>query len=571
MTPKTFLDYYLIGDSVSTMENAKLKIILSFFLVLVFCLIGQTGTVRAYGERLRVNAPLVAPDGSSTMIYDYMQKTAIFWFGEVTNSNNYIETKTGYDNDILAIYSVVFDKYIYSEAADETSITDWDSLVYFIDLDGNQSKTEIDTRSYRFDIQAGRHGTQQNAVYRGDSGGNWQKIDKELNFGDLDTSKITIKKGYRGGDRDNSRAWAVGLYLPWSQLGMSEPPVGNIWSFAMIAYDRDNLDGTRGGTPQYWPKNNFNARNPSDWGELKFLNKKFLNWDESGSSPGNGGESYNLSYTPQAYKSGTEKTVVIRHGLDGDVIEDTCVGASEVLCSGDDLYNFGEGLNSWGGNTSSEYFHIQNQGDPADWPCFSKIYLRFPLAKLSVNKAIVSAKLKLHYQLKTSGGTQGIRSLIQAFSVGNNLRNSSFWTEDNLSWNRTPFSIENLAGRWGDRTGSSTGDWNNLPLWEWDVSRAISGFKNEDFISFALYSADTESNTGKQFVRSESFETWGDQEQRPTLEIIYADPVDIPACQYDYIKDETRDVKDLLYLLSNWGAGFSVQELLGLLENWGEC
>jgi len=65
-----------------------------------------------------------------------------------------------------------------------------------------------------------------------------------------------------------------------------------------------------------------------------------------------------------------------------------------------------------------------------------------------------------------------------------------------------------------------------LPAWEWDVSSAVYEAIKEgsQYVSFSLYSADTEYHTGKQFVQSNDFPDWGDQSQRPTLEVTVASP-----------------------------------------------
>ena len=97
--------------------------------------------------------------------------------------------------------------------------------------------------------------------------------------------------------------------------------------------------------------------------------------------------------------------------------------------------------------------------------------------------------------------------------------------DTNITWNNVPLPLQNLAGTWGDRTGNELG-WDNLPAWEWDVSSAVYEAIKEgsQYVSFSLYSADTEYHTGKQFVQSNDFPDWGDQSQRPTLEVTVASP-----------------------------------------------
>ena len=93
------------------------------------------------------------------------------------------------------------------------------------------------------------------------------------------------------------------------------------------------------------------------------------------------------------------------------------------------------------------------------------------------------------HKFPTGGGTEGERSMIQVFVTENSLRNSSTsWTKNNLCWNNAPLSLENVAGTWVDRTGQAETGWDNLPVYEWDVSRSIPKMIPGENISFALYS-----------------------------------------------------------------------------------
>jgi hypothetical protein len=482
----------------------------------------------AADPRPRMFVPRIVPDDGSGEIWNYKQRSVIFWFGRVDVRNDHVQCRAGYGDALLMMHCAVFDREIYDEAAD-TSVRDWDALALYIDLDGDPEKTAIDDRSLLIEAQAHRQGTDQSAIYRGQAGA-W--VDSGLAVGTSPTETpdlISLEKAYRGEERDQSRGWHINFYIPWSVLGYDGPPLAageSLWNVALTAYDRDSLDGSLRGDPQAWPGGGFDELDPSQWGTWEFLDGRFLGWEESGAAPGAGRPAYAIAYTPEPYASASETTVTIRAGLDSDVIENASVGASEMLCSGDDDYNFGTGENSWGGNLDRAFFHIQDQEDYADWPCFAKIYLKFPLAKLPDGKVVVSATLRMHHSMPTSGGDQGYRSLVQAFHVGNFLRDGvTPWTAANITWNEAPLAVENLSGFWGDRTGMSETGWDNLPEWTWDVSRAVARAAGDDAVSFALYSADSEYHTGKMFVQSSDFPDWGDPGQRPTLEITFADPL----------------------------------------------
>jgi len=478
--------------------------------------------------RPRFFVPRVVPDDGGEAIWNVKQRMAIFWFGRVDVRNDHVQCRAGISDVLLMMQCAVFDREIYDEAPDATSLQDWDTLRLYFDLDGDPAKTAVDERSFFIDAQAHRHGTEQTAIHRG-SAGTW--VDAGVAFAaDCEgaADRICLGKAYRGGERDESRGWHINYFIPWSVLGLAGPPVGagdSLWNVALSVHDRDSLDGSLHGDPQTWPGAGFDALDPSTWGTWEFLDGHFLSWEESGAATGAGRPAYSVAYAPPPYQVGTETTLTIRAGVEGDVVENASVGASETLCSGDDAYNFGSGENSWGGNVDRNYFHVQDQEDYADWPCFAKIFLKFPLARLPAGKVVVSATLRLHHSMPTSGGDQGYHSLIQVFHVANFLRDGTTpWDATNITWNDAPLAIENLAGFWGDRTGMMETGWDALPEWSWDVGRAVGRAGGDSHVSFALYSADSEYHTGKQFVQSSDFPDWGDPSQRPTLEIVCADP-----------------------------------------------
>ncbi|MBN1770445.1 MAG: DNRLRE domain-containing protein, partial [Deltaproteobacteria bacterium] len=418
---------------------------------------------------------------------------------------------------------------IYDEAPEPAAIPEWDALAWSFDLDGDPDKTALDEHSFRLVAQAGRHGTDRTALLRGD-GGAWTDVDLPLGDDVAATpDRVCVRKGYRGEGRDDSRGWHIDAYVPWTAVGLEGPPEGSsaFWNAALTAFDRDDLAGTLRGAPQHWPGAGYDETDPSTWATWEFLGAPFLGRVESGAVPGAGRPAYAVAHAVPPHVPGTETTVAIREGVEGAVVESAAVGASERLCSGDDDYNFGDGPGSFGGTTGREYFHVQNQEDYADWPCFARIYLKFPLARLPAGKVVLSAVLRLHHSMPTGSGDQGAWSLVQAFAVPAFLRDGvTPWTSANVTWNDGPPAVENCAGFWGDRTGMMETGWDDLPAWHWDVGRAVARAvaDGSTHAAFALYSADSEYHTGKQFVRSGDFSDWGDPTQRPTLEVVVADP-----------------------------------------------
>ena len=92
---------------------------------------------------------------------------------------------------------------------------------------------------------------------------------------------------------------------------------------------------------------------------------------------------------------------------------------------GDKVCGAPYGPDYWPGWGNANYagedqINIQNQWDIADWPCFSKYYVTFPLDALPKGKLITSATLTM-YMFGTAGGGQWGEPpdfYIQAFTVG---------------------------------------------------------------------------------------------------------------------------------------------------------
>jgi hypothetical protein len=197
------------------------------------------------------------------------------------------------------------------------------------------------------------------------------------------------------------------------------------------------------------------------------------------------------------------------------VVEDGAVGGHTVC---------GEGLDPWTewGETPQagfDQFNIQNQADIADWQCFSKFYITFPLDSLPPDGTIRSASIILH-QFGGSGTHPDCpslpnRSLIQVFSIG------SDWDPRTLTWNNAPAPIENLGGTWVDPVSDFVG-WPGIE-YRWDVTGAAArAHLGREPLRLAFYSADSGCHSGKYFSASETGE-WN-VAARPSLEIEWGAP-----------------------------------------------
>jgi hypothetical protein len=202
--------------------------------------------------------------------------------------------------------------------------------------------------------------------------------------------------------------------------------------------------------------------------------------------------------------------VTIRQGLDGAVVMDAHVGGHSDCGDpyGPDYFD------GWGSANYAGYsqFNIQNQWDVADWPCFSKYYVTFPLDLVPPGQEIVSAALRLHVFGNASGSPAPGDSLIQVMTIGEG------WNENSITWNNAPLATENVGSTWVATVPPGT-PWPGVP-YEWDVSRSVAeAYAAGSPLRLALFEGDTQYHSGKYFSSSDTGE-WN-AVARPTLEVVY--------------------------------------------------
>jgi hypothetical protein len=191
-------------------------------------------------------------------------------------------------------------------------------------------------------------------------------------------------------------------------------------------------------------------------------------------------------------------------------------GTTDNLCPGNSNYIW----NEWGTDNfaGAANFNVQNQSDVADWPCFAKYYVTFPLDEIPPDRPILSATLRLHQFGNAGGGDWGETqsSLIQVFTV------TEEWEEERLAWNNAPLPAENVSTTWVDPVTSFPG-WPGSAS-EWDVSRAVAqAYTAGEPLRLALYEADSAYHSGKYFVSSDTGD-WN-AEGRPTLSVVYGEAI----------------------------------------------
>ncbi len=423
----------------------------------------------------RINAPLFG----GTIPFE---QTAIAWFGKVSPTQNYADIRVGANGSELYVYLAVFDRALwYDESPTPQTLTQWDAVTLLLDTSGGNV---LSSASWRFVAQLyGEPSPERRAVYRG-SGSGWQAV----------SVPFQAIPGWRGNalndDSDSDRGWAMGFTIPFSSLGLaSAPPIGTTWRMAVILHDRDALAGPP--LPdQSWPPS-ASPNSPACWG---FLNYGIL----AHLAPG----------------APTGSLTIRRPTQDSPLVPDADVGGTIAnQCPGDEYHIW----NEWGNRNDGHApnFNIQNQSDVADWPCFAKYYVTFPLDGIPRGKVILTATLTLHQFGSAGGPGQAQPSWIQVLIA------SGDWQEETITWNNAPLAYENIGGSWVPPLAQFPG-WPGVAR-KWDVSYAVArAYARGEPLRLVLYEADGAYHSGKYFVSSDTG-GWN-VEGRPRLDVTWRNP-----------------------------------------------
>jgi hypothetical protein len=421
----------------------------------------------------RINAPSF--DGEIVF-----QKTAIFWFGKVTPSENYTDVRIGYNASELFVHLAIFDRSTwYDKTPTPSTFNEWDSASLYLNLSG--------VSAYRFDGQLNAWGERDafQASYI-KTGTSWVPL----------AVPFTTETGWRGDapnvETQEDRGWRITYRIPFTSLGLSAaPPEGATWNLGVSVSDRDDDIGTP--IPEKsWPEE-LESDQPASWGQLVF------------GLPGD-----------QAAAATTAESVVIRHGLGGTTVVDGTVGGGTDCGAKAVQADF---FTEWGETNyaGAHQVNVQNQYDVSDWPCFSKVYFTFPLDQVPEGKTVLSATLTVYQFSNAGGGDYGIPpgSWIQVSKV------KESWNEATLTWNNAPGAWENIGSTWVDWIQSPV-PWPGIPR-SWDVSAAVAeAYSAGEPVSLVLYSPDTAQHSGKYFTSSETGD-WNET-GRPTLEVTIGNP-----------------------------------------------
>jgi len=463
------------GQSYALIRPLPVVVCLLIALVARLGVLVQPTNAQTPNPLRRVNAPYF--DGEVRV-----PEMAIFWFGQVNSTDNYADVGIGYNDRYLRIRISVFDRYLWYDTTHSSELAKWDGATLYLDLEGDGGSV-LDADDYRFIAQLNAGGVRDDyqMASRGD-GSSWVTV----------SVPFTTTAGWRGdfnnnGSDHDDRGWVLNFYIPFASLGLSGPPAdGTRWGLAFAMHDRDNAPGSPPIADKRWPEAAQGIQ-PITWGRLMF----------------------NLpSYQPPSVPVGG--TASIRHNLEGATVTDASVGGYAVCGQGVDFWTEWGYTNEAFYNTERSDFNIQNQTDVADWPCFSKYYVTFPLDSLLSGKVVLSATLTLHQFGNAGGPGQAEPSLIQVLTVAED------WDEATLAWNNAPLAVENVATAWVNPIADFPG-WPGVPR-VWDVSRAVAeAYVAGEPLRLALYQAYGAYHSGKYFVSSNTGD-WNAQ-GRPTLTV----------------------------------------------------
>jgi hypothetical protein len=444
-------------------------------------------TAPVYPDTRRVNVPYF-----ETQVP--FSQAAIFWFGKISSSENYADVRVGYTSTALLVRVSVFDRLLWIDRSPTPAdLLNWDAVSLMLDT-ATVPNQHLTPTAYRFDAQLSEMAvdrTDRQAAYRGNNGV-WQ----------LSNIPFTTTSGYRwessttGGlnNGENNRGWMLTYEIPFNSLGQAAPPLpGQIWKIGILLADRESETSSVVDLKN-WPES-ISTTFPTTWGEIHF-----------------GLADYAAPPIPVA------GSTTIREGLNGAVVPDAALGGTiqsfvNFHCPFDPSFIWNEWADVNYG--SAPDFSIQNQADLADWPCFSKYYVTFPLEQIPAGKVILDAQLILH-QFGGSDPTDAENSLIQILSVRED------WNESTITWNNAPLPVENIAQTWVIPTVFP--GWPGLAYY-WDVSLAAArAYANGEPLRLAVYSADGAIHSGKYFVSSEGGDWDAGQVSRPTLTIQWGNP-----------------------------------------------
>jgi hypothetical protein len=403
-------------------------------------------------------------------------QTAIFWFGAVSSTSNYVDVRIGYNSNELYVDLQIVDRYLWYDPNTQAPNLNYgdDASIY---LNTGNPGTTLDSHSYRF--QAAVNGYKQRTNYQ-------QAYTPNGNTWTAANIPFTATFGWRGHGFNGlqDRGWSMTYHIPFASLGISgAPSKGTLWELAVQVHNRDDAANTP--IPDKWWPLSAGATDPSSWGDISF-----------------GMPAY------QAPPASNISTYTVRNKLNNQVVTDGMVGGS--LGCGNNVKDDWTQLENQS-YPGAVHINIQNEADISDWNCFSKFYITFPLSSLPQGKGLISAKVTLYEYGNSGVQGQPNPSYIQVGVINQN------WNPATLTWNNAPLLQENIESILVPTKSKPTIPWPGLAI-TWDVSLAAAqAYAAGQPLRLVFYSTDDQHNSGKYFTSS-SIGDW-DANGRPTLQV----------------------------------------------------
>ncbi len=458
-------------------------------------------TALALATQQTVNMPFfdhTESSGVGALTDQQWTESGILWFGvnqQGPMSRNYADVRFAYSAVGLHMRATPIDYYLWypDDPPMNIDLTQWDSISIQVDTNFDRSG-QPKSSAYQFLTAAaiwvnpGKPG-QYRREARG-TGSGWDQ-NWSTSWSDFYGMTWSTNPGPNNNGGELDYGGDVQMTIPWSAFGLSAPPAPGVrWALSVSMYDRDGPNSGDVMPRSDWPEFSDPA-NPSTWGVLNF------------GRPNGGGD------------TGTERgRVTIRNATRTDTtVQDAWVGGGGN-CSGG---HNGGGDTNHGQDTS---LYVASQVLSADFPCFSKSYLKFDLGAVPAGVEVISSTLKL-MQWGGAGAVPEVPvaaqgSYMQVFTLNGD------WSENTVTWNNGPQALENVTGSWMMPRSAGADPVTGDPTY-WNVTRLVQdALKHGKPLNVVVYSADTGFHSSKYLGSSQVLDQYANL--RPSLTVIWGTP-----------------------------------------------
>lgn len=401
--------------------------------------------------------------------------SAVFWFGDFTDSLNHTDVRVGYNDETLQLVASVFDRQLYYDVEAQQAYEAWDSVSFIIQPSGSNDVYRIESMLYHWQAADGYR-----RVRVSRDGRPFEVIE------DVEISTSTTWYGTAPNDAFDDRGWFTIVGIPFELFGIY-PERGDVWRMMVVNHDRDGEDLVH---TQTWPDAAV-VDDASTWGELRY------GWPVWEAATGE-----------------VVETVEYINGVDGREVYDTHLGGG-ANCGIEFDPGFFDG---WSDHVwdRPEQVNVQNQMNTEDWPCFSKYFTWFELDGIGDEYVILNAEFTMHYFGNAGyepGQARG--STLQVFTVDG--------AQPHMSWRDSPQVLEHIDDVWVEPIDGYQQP--PLPI-TFDVTKAVSDAHRGDRpVVLGVYAADWNLHSGKYFWSGHTnVPRW-----RPVFRVTYGTADDVPA------------------------------------------